>query len=187
MMFHYYHILAKKCLMQELLIILTINTEFLYPGCQPVMTVSTLFQVKRLETSSNSNKREYDLQNVDIIDKLDCQTVKAYYKATKCVELSDNFPIKNQLYLCKSEPKKHKNKEFITNVIKSNLIRINMDVSTWPTVRSLRNEMTLSLMQVGFLPFILAPVTDNAIVYIAMKHFLNVVSQLKQQTLYTIL
>ena len=55
-------------------------------------TVSTLFQVKPSETSSKPNKSEYNLKNVDIIEKLDCQTVKAYYKATKCIELPDNFP-----------------------------------------------------------------------------------------------
>ena len=89
-------------------------------------TVSTLFQVKPSETSSKPNKSEYDLKNVDIIEKLDCQTVKAYYKATKCIELPDNFPVKNELYLCESELKKHKNKEFIINIIKSNFTRINM-------------------------------------------------------------
>ena len=102
-------------------------------------TVSTLFQVKphqkpetseTSETSSKPNKSEYDLKNVEIIEKLDCQTVKAYYKATKCIELPDNFPVKNELYLCESELKKHRNKEFIINIIKSNFTRINMDVPT---------------------------------------------------------
>ena len=45
------------------------------------------------------------------------------------------------------------------------------------------NEKPLPLMQVGFLPFLPAPVTEFAIVYTAMKIFLNVASQLKQQTL----
>ena len=58
-------------------------------------TVSTLFQFKPSETSSKPNKSECDLKNVDIIEKLDCQSVKAYYKATKCIELPDNFPVNN--------------------------------------------------------------------------------------------
>ena len=162
---------------------MTIKTELLYLGCQPVITqsqVSTLFQVKPSETSSKPNKSEYDLKNVGIIEKLDCQTVKAYYKATKCIELPDNFPVKNELYLCESELKKHKNKEFIINIIKSNF---NMDVPTWAAMRSLMNEKPLPLMQVGFLPFVPAPVTDYATVYTAMKNFFNIVNQLKQQTL----
>ena len=128
-------------------------------------TVSTLFQVKPSETSSNPNKSEYDLKNVDITEKLGSQTVKAYYKAAKCIELPDNFPVKNELYLCESELKKHKNKEFIINIIKSNFTRINMDVPTWTAMRSLMNEKPLPLMQVGFLPFVPAPVTDYATVY----------------------
>ena len=146
-------------------------------------TVSTLFQVKPSETSSKPNKSKYDLKNVDIIEKLGCQAVKAYYKATKCIELPDNFPVKNELYLCESELKKHINKEFIINIIKSNFTRIKMDVPTWAAMRSLMNEKPLPLMQVGFLPFVSAPVTDYATVYTAMKNFLNVVNQLKQQTL----
>ena len=58
-----------------------------------------------------------------------------------------------------------------------------MDVPTWAAMRSLMNEKPLPLMQVGFLPFVSAPVTDYATVYTAMKNFLNVVNQLKQQTL----
>ena len=146
-------------------------------------TVSTLFQVKPSETSSKPNKSEYDLKNVDIIEKLDCQTVKACYKVTKCIERPDNFPVKNELYLCESELKKHKNKEFIINVIKSNFTRINMDVPTWAAMRSLVNEKPLLLMQVGFLSFVPVPVTDYFTVYTAVKNFLNVVNQLKQQTL----
>lgn len=42
------------------------------------------------------------------------------------------------------------------------------------------NEKPFSLMQVGS---VTVPVTDYATVYIAMKNFLNVASQLKQQTL----
>lgn len=42
------------------------------------------------------------------------------------------------------------------------------------------NEKPFSLMQVGS---VTVPVTDYATFYIAMKNFLNVVSQLKQQTL----
>ena len=67
--------------------ILTIKTELLYLGCQPVMTLSTLFLLKPLETSSKPNKIEYNLKNVDIMKKLDHLTVKA----TKCTELPDNF------------------------------------------------------------------------------------------------
>ena len=146
-------------------------------------TVSTLFQVKPSETSSKPNKSEYDLKNADIIEKLDCLTVKAYYNAARCKEVPDNFPVKNELYLCESELKKHKNKEFIINIIKSNFTRINMNVPTWAAMRSLMNEKPLSLTQVGFLPFAPAPMTDCATVYTAMKNFLNVVNQLKQQTL----
>ena len=121
-------------------------------------TVSTLFQVKPSETSSKPNKSEYDLKNVGVIEKLYCQTVKGYYKATKCIELLDNFPVKNVLYLCESKLKIHKNKEFFINIIKSNFTRINMDVPTWAAMRSLTNEKPLPLMQVGFLPFVPAPV-----------------------------
>ena len=145
------------------------------------MTLSPLYFKLNPETSSKPDKSEYDLKNVDIIEKLDCQTVKANYKAAKCIELPDNFPVKNELYLCESEPKKHKNKEFIINIIKSNFTRINMNVSTWAVMRSLMNEKPF--MQVGFLPFVPAPVTDYATVHTAMKNFLNVVNQLKQQTL----
>ena len=88
------------------------------------------------------------------------KTVKAYHKATKCIELPDNFPVKNELYLCESELKKHKNKEFIINIIKSNFTRINMDVPPWAAMRSLMNEKPMPLMQVGFLPLVPAPVTD---------------------------
>lgn len=42
------------------------------------------------------------------------------------------------------------------------------------------NEKPFSLMQVGS---VTVPVTEYATFYIAMKNFLNVVSQLKQQTL----
>ena len=56
-----------------------------------------------------------------------------------------------------------------------------MDVPTWTAMRSLMNEKPLPLMQVGFLPFVPAPA--YATVYTAMKNFLNVVNQLKQQTL----
>ena len=45
------------------------------------------------------------------------------------------------------------------------------------------NEKPLPLMQVGFLPFLPAPVTEFAIVYTAMNIFLNIASHLKQQTL----
>ena len=146
-------------------------------------TVSTLFQVKPSEISSKPNKSEYELKNVDIIEKLDCQIVKAYYKVTKYIELPDHFPVKHEVYLCESELKKHKNKEFIINIIKSNFTRINMDVSTWAAMRSLMNEKPLPLMRVGFLPFVSNPVTDYATVYTAIRNFLNVVNQLKQQTL----
>lgn len=44
-------------------------------------------------------------------------------------------------------------------------------------------DKPLPLMQVGFLPFLLATITDYATVYTATKNFLNVVSQLKQQIL----
>ena len=99
------------------------------------------------------------------------------------MELPDKFPAKNELYLCESELKKHKNKEFIINIIKSNFIRINMDVPTRVAMCSLMNEKPLPLMQVGLLPFVPAPVTDYATIYTAMKNFLNIVNQLKQQTL----
>ena len=58
-----------------------------------------------------------------------------------------------------------------------------MDVPTWAAMRSLMNEKPFPLMQVGFLPFVPAPVTDYATVYTAMKNFLNVVNQLKHQIL----
>ena len=58
-----------------------------------------------------------------------------------------------------------------------------MDVSTWAAMRSLMNEKPLPLMQVGSLLFVPAPVTDYATVYTAMKNFLNVLNQLKQQAL----
>ena len=44
-------------------------------------------------------------------------------------------------------------------------------------------DKPLPLMQVGFLPFLLATITDYATVYTATKNFLNVVGQLKQQIL----
>ena len=43
-------------------------------------TVSTLFQVKPSESVSKPKKSEFNLKNVDILEKLDCQNVKTYYK-----------------------------------------------------------------------------------------------------------
>ena len=73
-------------------------------------TVYTLFQLKTLETSSKPNKGEYDSKNVDIMEKINCQTVKIYCKAAKYMEFPDNFPVKNELYLCKSKLKNTKRK-----------------------------------------------------------------------------
>ena len=59
------------------------------------------------------------------------------------MELSDNFPVKN---------------EFIINIINSNFTRISMDIPTQEAIRSLMDEKPLHLMQAGFLPFVPVPV-----------------------------
>ena len=74
---------------------------------------------------SKQKKSEFNLKNVDILEKLDCQNVKTYYKGKKCIELPDNFQVKNELFLSE-----HNGKEFIITAIKSNLTRSNMDVPT---------------------------------------------------------
>ena len=99
------------------------------------------------------------------------------------MELPQNFKVENELYLSESEVKIHKSKKILVNIIKGNFIRNNIDIPTWGAMRSLMNEKSLPLMQVGFLPFIPAPVTDYATVFTAMKNFLNIVGQLKQQIL----
>ena len=76
-------------------------------------TVSTLFQVKPPESVSKPKKSEFNLKNVDILEKLDCQNVKTYYKGKKCIELPDNFQVENELSLSETDIKEHNDKEFI--------------------------------------------------------------------------
>lgn len=75
-------------------------------------TISTLFWSKLLETSSKSNKSEYDLKNVDVMEKLNCQSIKAFYKATKSMKLPDSFPMKNELYLREFKQEKQKQRVY---------------------------------------------------------------------------
>ena len=90
----------------------------------------------------------------------------------KCIELPDNFQVKNELFLSETDIKEHNDKEFIITGIKNNLTRSNMDVPTWAAKRSLMSKKPLPLTQVTFLPFIPSSVTDYATVYTAMKHFM---------------
>ena len=54
---------------------------------------------------------------------------------------------------------------------------------TWAGARSLLTKESLSLLQVGYLPFISYPVTGNSIVYTAMQNFVCLAGHLDQALL----
>ena len=65
---------------------------------------------------------------------------------------------------------RYEKQEFIINCVRN--IQTKSNIPTWARCKSLLSIQPVSTMQVGFIPFIPSPVTDQSTVYTAMKNFL---------------
>ena len=84
-----------------------------------------------------------------------------------------------------SENVKNTATQFIISSIKSGFSHCSVidDMPTWVAIKSLISDFNIPIIQVGFLPFILKPLTEHATVYTAMINFVKVLEQLDEKSM----
>ena len=85
----------------------------------------------------------------------------------------------DQLNMTTEDRERYEKQEFIIDCVRN--IQTKSSIPTWARCKSLLSKQPVSTMQVGFIPFIPSPVTDQSTVYTAMKNFL--LKQLEQNSL----
>ena len=145
-------------------------------------TVSVLFQEIPPIKESKPTKSEISLENVNMKVKLQCQEV-ILFSTSKHLNLPQTFTdISNQLHLSAEDRERYEKQEFILDCVR-NIQKPNSNIPTWPGCKSPLSKQKVSIMQVGFIPFIPRPVTDRSTVYTAIKNF-NIVSKSLNKMLY---
>ena len=144
-------------------------------------TAITVFQEKTDKPLQKPLKSEVYLRNVTTLKKLPCQELIEYAKP-KDLKLQESFSVAEDIFRSEKKLKDHEQTEFIMSCVQSQNPHNNV-LPTWAGMRSLLSNESLTLFQVGFLPFIPHPVTEYSTVYTAMRNFVCLARQLDQTIL----
>ena len=146
-------------------------------------TVMTFYQVKEEKTHSKPRKSEIDLANINFKEKLLCQELMSYNSVNKDIVLPSNMIIATDFLDDTDTIKKHNYIKSVVDIVRCLTTKCAETIPTWAGCKSLLRKSKMSLMQVGFLPYLPHPVTEYDTVYTALKNFLNVLEQLDQKSL----
>ena len=143
----------------------------------------TLFQIKPVQPSSKPFKSSVQLQLSDM-STLQCQKIKPFISKKDKVPL-DSFTVRNKLFTADCKSSSSNDLSFILSCLRSGFVHSeNLDlIPTWAGCRSLLSNSRVTLMHVGFLPYIPHPVTDYSTICTALHNFQSVLAQLHQQSL----
>ena len=126
-------------------------------------------------------KSETSSETVNMEVKLQCQEIIPY-STGKQISLPETFiAASDQLNMTTKDREGYEKQEFIINCVRN--IQTKSSIPTWARCKTLLSKQQVSTMQVGFIPFIPSPVTDQSTVYTAMKNFNIVLKQLEQNSL----
>ena len=100
------------------------------------------------------------------------------------LSLSESFQVQNELYLDQTSKDEFEKHEFIISSSQS-IIPESKDsiIPSWAGIRALLSNTFVQRMHVGFLPFHPSPVAEYSTAFSAMKNFIQLVGQLKQDAL----
>ena len=117
-------------------------------------------------------KDNVNLKSVKSVTELPCQRI-LNFTSNKKISLPGTFSVDAELFKNSSKVNERENVEFIISCIKSKVLTSENNI-TMPLWASKSN---VPIMQVGFLPMIPHPVTEQSTVYTSMNNFLKVLPQ----------
>ena len=117
--------------------------------------------------------------------RLKCQNLLDYTRVKEDLPFPSEFSADKSILTHSKKEEDDNLKEFILSYIRhlSSSQSDDSPVPSWAGCHSLLSTSNVSIMQVGFLPYLPYPVTDHSTVYTAMNNFLSVLSQLNQNSL----
>ena len=146
-------------------------------------TVMTVFQVQPVSTLSklSISSTGINISNKNIPNKLPYQHLMEYTRRKKDLTIPDTFIVEKSMLSNSRDVPSKADIEFLICYMRSCLTSTeNFDIPTWAGCHSLLEDSKISIMQVGFLPYVPHPVTEHTTVYTALHNFLSVLSQLEQ-------